>query len=51
MVAAVAMCAYAVCSIYKASSPQSAVELVQKSHTKHLMHKMNVSTRIRPSYM
>ena len=46
-VVAVAMCAYAVCSFYSGpSAPRSAVELVQKSHTKHLIHAakaMNVS--------
>jgi len=49
MMVAVAMCAYAVCSMYTAGSTQSAVELVQKSHTKHLAHKnMNVSSCTRP---
>jgi len=33
------MCAYAVCSFYSGpSAPRSAVELVQKSHTKHMIH-------------
>lgn len=38
---AVAMCAYAVCTVYDKASGQSRVELVQKSniaHAKHLIH-------------
>ena len=46
-VVAVAMCAYAVCSIYSGSSPaRSAVELVQKSHTKHMIHAAKTSMSV-----